>query len=113
MRRSDKGTSLLLFGVKTWASRDYAWPKKGIGVLLLTGLIVSVIALAACVVSSGQSPEEITAEQIELELEAPDQVLKTLDMSLGDGKTLRLFVIGKRREDIEMCGVREVRVYEG
>jgi len=96
-----------------WVSRDHAGLQKEIGVLIGVALITSVIALSACDTPLGRGAEEVAAEQIELELDAPDQVLKTLAMPLDDGKVLKLFVIGKRREDIEMYGVREVRVYEG
>jgi len=43
-----------------------------------------------------------------------DELLKTMEMPLGDGKTLSLHVFGKKKfDDIDIYGVREIRVYEG
>jgi hypothetical protein len=41
-----------------------------------------------------------------------DQVLKILKMPFDEGKSLTLFVLGKKSENAELFGVREIRVYD-
>jgi len=53
------------------------------------------------------------AKEPDLGLDDSEEMLKSMEMPLGNKKTLTLYVIGKKREDVGLCGVREVRVYEG
>ncbi|HHW00949.1 MAG TPA: hypothetical protein GXX36_15550 [Clostridiaceae bacterium] len=63
---------------------------------------------------SPSDSQENSGEVLKIQPESPDEVLKIMEMPFEDGKTLTLFVIGKKAEgDIGLYGVREVRVYEG
>lgn len=104
--------------------------KSFIGTLLGILLTINILGLSACgqrppvmdpSQREGKGTEEILQEEKEQEAGTDsssaqnhsDEVLKTLEMPLEDGKVLTLSVLGKSREDVEMYGVREICVYDG
>jgi hypothetical protein len=106
---------------------------------LLSGilLVISIIGLSACgdknsdtytlddinsreVLSEEKYPEDSGSElEPEPKKEPPsdpannsDEVLKTMEIPLKNGEALTLSVIGKKKDDIELYGVREINVYK-
>jgi hypothetical protein len=110
--------------------------KRFIVFLLGLSLIINMVLWTACAKEDSLSElettkeptretteetEEETKEETEsfsdsdipndLPLES-DQVLKILKMPFDEGKLLTLFVLGKKSENAELFGVREIRVYD-
>ncbi|NLU51754.1 MAG: hypothetical protein GXX10_02665 [Clostridiaceae bacterium] len=113
---------------------------KGV-IRFLSGLVlvISIIALSACgkmhsgtdtgnfseknteILTEEKGKEEVISDKAEpdLETESPwalvtksDEVLKTMEVPLKNGEVLTLYVIGKKRDDVDLYGVREIRVYK-
>lgn len=122
----------------TFSALQGVFMKRVIGLLPGIVLIISIIALTACEgkkpitdtdTSVGKNTEETITGQTEPGPETDtssnptdsssnpwensDEVLKTMEMPFGNGRVLTLHVIGKKREDIQMYGVREICVYDG
>lgn len=71
--------------------------------------------------TEGKLPEEAVTEPAEPDLpkgspsdpaNSADEVLKTMEITFENGEFLTLSVIGKKRDDVELYGVREIRVYK-
>lgn len=90
-------------------------------------LSLSLVIMAGCAPAQAEqltdrqaALETVAAEETQTlpttapaEAETSDVTLKTMEVALEDGHVLTLAVMGKRRDDSEVCGVREIIIYEG
>lgn len=75
-------------------------------------LMICLLLLSGCRRQESTAPTEAYTAPVS-QTQPADEEVKRLNMTLDNGETLSLSVMGKKAEDRELYGVREIRVYRG